>query len=187
MHGWMELRPDLPWTVYDVPVDPATRTRREEYWWAGDRLRLEPEHHTTMLDAATGYVPNWHVLPYIAANLGYSVTTIDQNPLTMQMDADSSVTRQVGDITALPYEDGAFDVVACISVLEHLSDGERRQAAAELVRVARHSLIVTADAFPGLADLFRPLGVEVGQHLLPEAMIHLSPPVYALYATKAPQ
>ena len=40
--------------------------------------------------------------------------------------------------TALPFEDGAFDLVMCVAVLHHVADpGDVRRTLAEMVRVAR--------------------------------------------------
>jgi ubiquinone/menaquinone biosynthesis C-methylase UbiE len=184
-HGWLTKVDALPWEVEGIPVDPATRTRREEYHWAAERLRAQPAASMTLLDAATGYVPGWHQLPYIAAAQGWLVNTIDIDHRTLHMPAHPLVKRELGDLLGLPYPDNSFDVVACISVLEHLSASDREVAAAELVRVARHALILTADESPGLAELFERHGCDVGlEKPTPEACIHLSPPVYACYAHK---
>jgi SAM-dependent methyltransferase len=40
-----------------------------------------------------------------------------------------------GDIAALPFPDGAFDIVACIDTFEHLPDSLRANAAREILRV----------------------------------------------------
>lgn len=188
-HGWLVRDAELSWTVMDVPVDPATRTRREEYWWAAEALQALDEEHQTLLDAATGYVPGWHMMPYIAANCGYLVHAVDIDPRHMAMPAHPLVKREMADIAHMKqFPDEAFDVVACISVLEHLGEAERERAAAELVRVARRALIITADDAPWLPELFSKferldLGVEVPT---PAACIHLSPRVYALCARKLP-
>lgn len=47
--------------------------------------------------------------------------------------------------TALPFSDGQFDVVSCFDVLEHLLPEDTEQALTELARVARHSLLLTAN------------------------------------------
>ncbi len=46
-------------------------------------------------------------------------------------------------VTSLPFDDNSVDVVLCAEVLEHLHDYELEEAAAELVRVARRTVIVT--------------------------------------------
>jgi len=55
------------------------------------------------------------------------------------------ITR--ADIVALPYADGAFDVVVCSEVLEHLPEG--RAAVSELVRVLKPGgdLVVTVPRY----------------------------------------
>ena len=48
-------------------------------------------------------------------------------------------------VTELPFSDNAFDVVSCFDVLEHLLPEDTEKAFQELSRVAKHSLIVTAN------------------------------------------
>ncbi len=52
----------------------------------------------------------------------------------------------VGDIRALPFEDGSFDVAVAVDVLEHLAAGDRPQALRELARVARRRVVVACPA-----------------------------------------
>ena len=51
-----------------------------------------------------------------------------------------------GDLYALPFEDGAFDVVLALEVLEHLEDPAA--AAAEMRRVASRAVVVTVPLEP---------------------------------------
>lgn len=48
-------------------------------------------------------------------------------------------------VTELPFDDNSFDVVSCFDVLEHLLPDDTEQALSELSRVAKHSLILTAN------------------------------------------
>jgi SAM-dependent methyltransferase len=48
-----------------------------------------------------------------------------------------------GDVLSLPFDDASFDNVVCADVLEHLPEGDRAPALAELVRVTREKLLVT--------------------------------------------
>ncbi len=50
------------------------------------------------------------------------------------------VVPLAGDITCLPFADRSFDCVFCAEVFEHVRDVER--AAKEVVRVARHEIIL---------------------------------------------
>ena len=53
----------------------------------------------------------------------------------VSLDIESSLAGTLGDITRLPFGDGAFDVVLCSHVLEHVPDDA--QAMRELRRVLR--------------------------------------------------
>ncbi len=52
-----------------------------------------------------------------------------------------------GDLTALPFDDGHFDVVTCVSVLEHLSPEAQALGVREMARVLRPGgrLLITYD------------------------------------------
>lgn len=50
----------------------------------------------------------------------------------------------VADGTRLPFADRAFDVVACLDVLEHIEPDDRSSFIAELSRVAGKGIVVTA-------------------------------------------
>lgn len=57
------------------------------------------------------------------------------------------VNYQKGDITDLPYRDGEFHVVSCVSVLEHMFHEDQNQGIREMSRVVREGgkLIITYD------------------------------------------
>lgn len=178
-HGWLARNDALGWVVEGVDISPATRTRNVEYRWAADQLM--PKNGITLLDAASGYVPGWHMLPYIAQKLGYITVAVDIDERYKQMPPAHSVKRETGDITSMRFADASFDVVACISTLEHLSPADQALAARELCRIARNKVIVTADEAPWLPELFLPYLVIGDQWDF--AGDHLSPPVYALSGT----
>jgi hypothetical protein len=69
-----------------------------------------------------------------------------------------SITTIVGDGCALPYGDGAFDIVFSNSVIEHLGTAERQKKfAAELRRVGRSLWVQTpAKSFPIESHLLTP-------------------------------
>lgn len=71
-----------------------------------------------------------------------------------------------GDVLSLPFDDASFDYVVCADVLEHLPEGDRSAALAELVRVTREKLLVTCpcggaaeEGEAAFAALFESLGV----------------------------
>lgn len=73
------------------------------------------------------------------------------------------VQRVTGDIRAMPFDDGAFDVVVALDVLEHLVPSDRCTALDELARVASRRVIVgcptgaaALDADRGLAKILGP-------------------------------
>ena len=173
-YGWLSHDPDLSDTIAGVKIDrAATRTRVEEYTLV-DRT-VSAVAYIDALDAATGYVVNWHMLPYILAARGMAVQTIDADERTMLMPEHPDIVRQVANIAAIPFPDQSFDLVTCISTLEHCPPAVRTEFAAEAARVTRSGgrLIVTADNYPGvspeaLADLFKD-DFEIGTNYGDEA------------------
>ena len=154
-YGWLSHRPDASGCIKGVEFDKAgTKTRAEEYGLVHNTVALTA--YTTVLDAATGYVPHWHVLPYILAELGMRVETIDQDPRTMTMAGHAYVNRQIGNIASLPYPDHSFDVVTCISTLEHCPPEVREMFASEARRVLNPGgmAIITADNYPGISPSY---------------------------------
>lgn len=55
---------------------------------------------------------------------------------------DDGLRRVEGDVTALPFADGEFDLVLALDLLEHLPAASRPRALAELARVTEGRLIV---------------------------------------------
>ncbi|HWD51850.1 MAG TPA: methyltransferase domain-containing protein [Acidimicrobiales bacterium] len=82
---------------------------------------------------------------------------------TIAVDGPSGLTFAVGDVFNLDYEDGAFDVVHCHQVLQHL--GDPVAALVEMKRVCRPGGLVAARdgdypamiAYPPFAELERSL------------------------------
>lgn len=184
-HGWLHRDDSLSWRICGYDIDPATRTRREEYSWVATRLMSEVprDQAVTVLDVATGYVPGWHMMPYIAAVMGFDVTTIDHDPRTLDMPSTQNVKRHVADATAIPFDNESFDIVLCVSTLEHMQREECEKAVSEIVRVAKRRIIATADVGWWLRDLFVPT-CDTGAELPWRTGQHLDPPVYAVDAIK---
>lgn len=79
------------------------------------------------------------VVPYMLRGAGFDVTTLDFDP-ALEPDVVASVTD-------MPFGDGAFDIVACFEVLEHIPWDRMPQALGEIQRVCRrYALISVPDA-----------------------------------------
>lgn len=146
-HGWLGRGP-REGDVLGVKFDASLPTRNEEYQLLADTL--EGVSPGSALDLATGYVPNWHVAPYILSVLGWNTLAVDVNSDHLLMPPDSRVSREMADITSMPQIESKFDLIICISVLEHLGWIERQKVASEIIRLSRPGtiLIVTADDYP---------------------------------------
>lgn len=149
-YGWLEPIEPKGTSVEGVQLDVVgTKTRYEEYMWVKE---LVP-HRSYVLDAATGYVQGWHILPEVLSNMGHKIVAVDMNPLTLQMPTDQSIVRKVMNITDLQFRDRTFDVVTCVSTLEHMPEEARRLFITEAKRVLKPSgtLLVTVDNYPGMS------------------------------------
>lgn len=137
-------------------------TRRGEYAARGDYHR-EPD-------------PSWDYYPTYIAKLEAVRRWLDALPApTRVLDAgcgegilvseyagrlaiegvDANYTSahvRSGSVTALPYDDGAFDRVLCLDVLEHLAYDDQKRALSELRRVLRSGGEVLISV-PNLAHL----------------------------------
>ena len=171
--GWLTQRPELPNEVLGVPVPPETRTRKEEYTFVVETLAHHPGG--ALLDIATGFIPPWHRLAEIMTRAGWTVLGIDTNPGVMGLAWVPGVVYMQADGRAVPVTDGIFDVVTCISTLEHVGRGEARQIVQEMLRCVKPggTLVLTADEAPWLPVLF---GGQVDQSGPPPD--GLSPQVY---------
>lgn len=54
----------------------------------------------------------------------------------------STAERVLGDVRALPFADGSFDVVVAVDLLEHLHFDDRAKAISEICRVARVRAVI---------------------------------------------
>src|SRR4029079_8533354 len=89
-----------------------------------------------------------------------------------------------GDACALPFEDGAFDVVFSNAVIEHVGDRERQRAfVSEAIRVGRRAFITTPNRrFPIEVHTRLPL-----VHWLPDGGSHRAYPATGKeFATDVP-
>ena len=94
-----------------------------------------PKAGERVLDAGcgTGIYVGW------LADEGLDVTGLDRDPrlLAAARAKAPGATFAEGDVAALPFEDGRFDLALAVTVFCFLSDAQRRGAARELLRVTR--------------------------------------------------
>jgi SAM-dependent methyltransferase len=72
---------------------------------------------------------------YLFARLSFDVTGMDLNPASVEAPPAANLRFAQGDARALPFDDGAFDVVASYQALEHVPDPQA--ALGEMLRVLR--------------------------------------------------
>lgn len=107
--------------------------------------RLELPAGADILDAGCGAGGN------LALLAGYGEAHgVDPDPQAVAAAVGRGLDAQIGDAAALPHEDGSFDLVCCLDVLEHT--GDDGAVLRELRRVARPGarLLVTVPALPAL-------------------------------------
>jgi SAM-dependent methyltransferase len=112
------------------------RVERDHWWFRGRRrilgrllARLDLPARARVLDVGCGTGANGPVL----AEQGHFAVGIDASPIPLGLTPRGHAVRLRGDAAALPFQDGAFDLVVALDVLEHLDDD--RAAARELARV----------------------------------------------------
>ena len=119
-------------SVHDV--SPERVMRASEKARIQDTLAMIPEDTDTVLDVGCGPGTLLHHIPVDKAfgtDLGRVGLKHVQRPV-----ARSSILQ-------LPFASDSIDVVVCAEVLEHLNPEDLPQAASELYRVARRSVLVT--------------------------------------------
>jgi hypothetical protein len=106
-----------------------SKSRWISLWHQLDEIqRLTPE---SVLEIGPG--PG--LLKMAAQALGIRIETLDYDP---ELKPD-----YVGSLAALPFHDGAYDVVCAFQVLEHVPYDHSLQGFAEMARVARRQVVIS--------------------------------------------
>jgi SAM-dependent methyltransferase len=159
-----------------LTAPPATDERLVEIPWVLSRYRGEPR----VLDV--GYAnADPAYLAALAAAAPDEVIGLD--PVPREVGGFRGVG---GDLRALPFEDGAFDVVLCVSTIEHVgrdnsvygADAERDDAGiplalVELRRVASRILLTVPTGAPEDHGWFVQLDVPTWRRLFREAALQI--------------
>jgi SAM-dependent methyltransferase len=90
----------------------------------------------------------------VLRELGAEVIGIDQSEAMVEMQRSRGIDARVGDVQALPLEDGEFDVAVAAWMLYHVAD--LNQALAELARVLKPDgrLVVVTNSVDHLQELW---------------------------------
>ncbi len=133
----------------------ATLAVDEHHWWYRGRrrvIRAELDRlplpiHARVLDAGCG---SGRTLVELA-DYGGEVSGIELNTDAAQLARNRGLGEvQVGRLEELPWDEGTFDLITCLDVIEHVPDDVA--ALVELRRVARSGgwLLVTVPAYQAL-------------------------------------
>lgn len=81
-------------------------------------------------------------------NISYTGMDFCQNLLDSAKERHPDANLKLGSVLNIPFPNNSFDVVFSKSVLEHIHPDEVEVAVGELVRVAKHMLILVFHRFP---------------------------------------
>jgi SAM-dependent methyltransferase len=133
-------------------IDRKAELERRHWWYRGRGAvaraalaRLSPAPGCRVLEVGCGTGHNLGWLSEVGPARGVEV-----NPGAVQWARRAGREVEVGDLEALPFADGEFRLLACLDVLEHVSDD--RGALREMRRVTEPggALLLTAPAYPRL-------------------------------------
>ena len=109
------------------------------------RLRAEGQREATLLDVGTGIGDIPERARDLARDRGVDLTTVGLDAaFALAVASRCRTTHSVcGSALALPFRDGAADVVTCSQVLHHFLESDARALLAEMDRVARVRVVVS--------------------------------------------
>ncbi len=105
-------------------ISPFFRRRRMRRF----HVLVAPSPHERLLDVG-GTVDFWRGL-----NLPNPITLLNRDATGAAAGARANLSFVAGDACALPFHDGAFDIIFSNSMIEHLGTWERQQACARELR-----------------------------------------------------
>ena len=94
---------------------------------------------------------------------GIDVVALDQSERMVELTLARGVDARLGDVQALPFADGAFDVAVANFMLYHVADVVR--GLAELARVAP-ALVAVTNGYDQLREMWQLVGRDLGERRL---------------------
>jgi SAM-dependent methyltransferase len=143
----------------DAGVYAVEASIEATHWWfvgrrrlfARELSRLALAREAKILDIGTGTGANLRML----AELGFrDVAGVDASDEAIRFCAEKGLGKvEKGDVCALPFADGSFDLALATDIIEHVDDD--RRALAEIFRVLKPggAALITTPAFPSLWGL----------------------------------
>ena len=141
MTGGEPLRPDNPLVVqWEYASEERLAARNAAYRRLVEGVNAEELAFAAVAEAAPRSVVEagpgmGELAERIAAELDAEVVAVDVSPRMVELTAARGVEAILGDVQALPFDDGRFDCAVANWVLYHAADIDR--AVAELWRVLR--------------------------------------------------
>jgi SAM-dependent methyltransferase len=159
-----KLRQDDPDAVRREYADPSRFAARRSLW----SRRTGPKVLDVAFDAVLGFAPRRVVevgcgLGDFAAMLqaaGIEVVALDQSEQMVELARGRGVDARVGDVLALPFADGEFDVAVANFMLYHVAALDR--GLAELARVAPR-LVAATNGYDQLREMWDLVGRDLGE------------------------
>jgi len=150
------------------------------HWWFVGRRRLFSDVirssnlpiDAEILDAGTGTGSNLRML----SELGFHhVTGIDQSPQAVQYCAHKGFPNvRIGDVCALPFEDGRFDFILATDIIEHIDDDGIALRELRRVLKPKGKLLLTTPAFESLWGLQDDVSHHRRRYRMPELVTKLN-------------
>jgi SAM-dependent methyltransferase len=141
--------PDLPTTLmadrvrseYERQLEIKGGRFYESDWKRVSYMQMRARESGSLIDvgAGAGQFANMIAL----AGTHQRVVTLDRVRNDYWLQLDHNLDEHRGEIDAMPYGDGEFDVVVCMEVLEHLPEEIFRPAISELRRICGGQLLMT--------------------------------------------
>ena len=146
----------------------ATARSARARWASGPAARARARRHARFF-ALTGVRPGSRIVDIGCGALGLRALEPDRDITGVDLVARPEYPGpfvQADVLAGLPFEDGAFDLAYCSSVIEHVPPDRRPAFAAELRRVARGFYVQT----PAFSFPLEPHALLPFAHWLPPAV-----------------